>query len=69
MRYHSLGNFETKYKDNSKIKILGIISNVKKKITKSNNTMVFLELEDTYGSIEVIVFPNLVMQNPLIFKC
>jgi len=57
-----------KYKDNSKIRLLGIISKVKKKITKSNNTMVFLTLEDTYGSIEVLVFPNLVMENPLIFR-
>ncbi len=59
---------EGKYKDNSKIRLLGIISKVKKKITKSNNTMVFLTLEDTYGSVEVLVFPNLVMENPLIFR-
>ncbi len=58
----------SKYKDNSKIRLLGIISNVKKKITKSNNTMVFLTLEDTYGSIEALAFPNLVMENPLIFR-
>lgn len=37
----------------------GIITSVKKIITKNNNQMAFLTLEDNYGSIEVIAFPNI----------
>lgn len=48
-----------KYKDNSKVKLLGIITSIKKKISKSNNTMAFLTIEDLFGSIEVIVFPKI----------
>ncbi len=46
------------YKDNDHVKLLCIITSVKKKITKSDTTMAFLEAEDEYGSIEVIVFPK-----------
>ncbi len=36
----------------------GIIKNITKKITKNNNMMAFVELEDIYGSLELIVFPT-----------
>ena len=45
-------------KDNQQVKICGIISNRKNKITKSNSQMAFLRLEDLFGTIEVIVFPK-----------
>ena len=38
------------------IKTAGIISKVKKKITKNNSVMCFLTIDDLYGSFEVIVF-------------
>ncbi len=55
----STGDSNAKYADNSKIILLGIITSVKKKISKNNNTMAFLTVEDIYGSIEVIVFPKI----------
>ena len=55
------------YKDNDRVKILGLISSVKKKITKSDSTMAFVSLEDTYGSVEVIVFPKTLAENPTLF--
>ncbi len=36
----------------------GIINQVTKKITKSNREMAFLEIEDIYGQLEFMVFPN-----------
>ncbi len=51
--------FGSVYKDNSKVKVLGIISRAEKKITKNNSTMCFIELEDKSSSIECIVFSNL----------
>ncbi len=52
-------SFGSVYKDNSKVKLLGIISRIEKKITKNNSTMCFVELEDKSSSIECIVFSNL----------
>ncbi len=43
-------------KDGEKVKIAGIITNVKTKITKNNTVMAFLEVEDLTGNMEVIVF-------------
>ncbi len=56
-----------KYKDNDRVTILGLIGSVKKKITKSDTTMAFISLEDIYGSVEVIVFPKILMLNPAMF--
>ena len=55
------------YKDNCPIKLLCIITGVKKKITKTNTTMAFLTVEDVYGSIEVIVFSKIFEKNMSLF--
>ncbi len=57
----------TVYKDNERVAILGLIGSVKKKITKNDSTMAFVNLEDTYGSIEMIVFPKTLMEKPAMF--
>ena len=49
-------NISSKYGDNSRVNILAIVSSVKKKVTKNNDTMAFLTVEDTTSGIEVIVF-------------
>ena len=56
------------YKDGQNVKFVGIINNIKKKYTKTNKIMAFIELEDLYGSLEVIAFENCYMnsQNSLI---
>lgn len=55
------------YKDGERVKTMGIITHVKKKVTKSDTTMAFVDLEDITGSIEVVVFPKTLLQNsPLI---
>ena len=46
------------YHDGDKVRLLGIISTMRKKITKNNTTMAFLTVEDIYGAIEVMVFPK-----------
>ncbi len=53
------GDFDSKYRDNANIKILGIVTRVEKKITKNNSTMCFVEIEDIGASIECIVFSKL----------
>ena len=46
-------------RDGDKVIIGGIITEVVKKITKSNAMMAFFKLEDLYGTVEVIVFPKM----------
>ena len=44
--------------DSMPVKFLGIVSYMKKKVTKSDAVMAFVELEDLYGTLEMIVFPK-----------
>ncbi len=53
-----LNDPESPYHDGDKIRILCLLSTVRKKITKNDTTMAFLSIEDTAGSIEVLVFPK-----------
>ncbi len=46
------------YKDNSSVHIVCIVSKVKNQVTKNNRMMAFVTVEDRYGSIEAIVFPD-----------
>lgn len=46
-------------KDNDPITICAAIASRKNKTTRSNSQMAFLELEDTTGSVECIVFPKM----------
>lgn len=45
--------------DGSRVIIGGIIIKKQNKITKNNNMMAFITLEDLYGTIEVIIFPKI----------
>lgn len=44
--------------DNKRVTMGGILAQVKIKATKSNSIMAFANLEDLYGSIEVLIFPK-----------
>lgn len=44
--------------DRSRVKVAGVINIVQKKLTKNNEMMAFLQIEDLYGSLEIIVFPR-----------
>ncbi len=45
-----------KYTDRAKVRIAGIITEKRTKVTRNGDTMAFLTVEDRYGEIEVIVF-------------
>lgn len=45
-----------KMKDGDAVKIIGLISKIKTKVTRNNDIMAFLTLEDMDGSVPVIVF-------------
>ncbi|MEK7627341.1 MAG: DNA polymerase III subunit alpha [Patescibacteria group bacterium] len=46
----------------------GIINKIKKILTRQNQTMLFVEMEDLTGQIEIIVFPRTLESNPLIWQ-
>ncbi|MDP2741691.1 MAG: DNA polymerase III subunit alpha, partial [bacterium] len=47
-----------------KVVLGGIISGIKKIITKTGKPMIFMKLEDLTAKTEVVVFPNLLERNP-----
>ena len=47
------------YQDGQNVKIMGIVSKVKKKITRNNSLMAFVTLDDLFGSFETIVFESI----------
>lgn len=49
--------------DNDTVRVLGIITGIKKKMTKKNEEMAFLTVEDMTGSAEVLLFPRTVAEN------
>ena len=56
------GNFQIvndKICDGMFIKLCGIISTRKNKITRNSSQMAFVTIEDVFGSIEVLVFPKI----------
>lgn len=50
--------------DNKKIKVGGIVTAIQKVITRNREPMAFMRLEDLSGSLEVIVFPNMLNSHP-----
>lgn len=47
------------FKDGDTITIGGMLKKINEKVTKNENKMAFIELEDLYDKIEIIVFPNI----------
>ena len=52
------GTEEAMFKDRQRVKMAGLISNVERKTTKSNNVMGVATFEDLYGTIELVIFPK-----------
>ncbi len=46
-------------KDGMQVTLAGMITHVKTLVTKKNNRMAFVQLEDLSGTVEVIAFPNI----------
>jgi DNA polymerase III subunit alpha len=47
------------FPDGKEVTICGIIAGLKQKVTKKGDKMAILNLEDLYGTVETIVFPDL----------
>jgi DNA polymerase-3 subunit alpha len=53
---------------NRRIKLGGIISKIKKIMTRNGKLMLFMNLEDLSDKIEVVVFPGIISKNPSAFR-
>jgi DNA polymerase-3 subunit alpha len=51
-----------------RVKIAGLISNIKKIITKTGKPMLFAKIEDFSNIIEVVVFPDILAKTSIIWK-
>jgi len=49
---------------NQTVLIAGVINSIKKITTKNNQPMLFVEIEDMDGKVEIIVFPKLLEKSP-----
>lgn len=58
MKEKVLDETDADLRDNMFISYAGMISSVTKKVTKNNQMMAFIELEDLYDSIRVVIFPR-----------
>ena len=56
------------YKDGQTVRVLAIVSKVKTQVTKNNKMMAFINVEDQYGMVEMLVFPNVFDQYSLYFR-
>ncbi len=50
------------------ITVAGVVTTIKKIMTKSGETMMFVKVEDVSGSGEVLVFPSVLKANPDLWK-
>lgn len=46
------------YPDGKKVCVVAVITNIKTQVTKNGKMMAFATIEDRYGSLEALVFPN-----------
>ncbi|RLC39177.1 DNA polymerase III subunit alpha [Candidatus Falkowbacteria bacterium] len=50
-------------KSKAQIKVAGVITKIKKIITRTNESMLFVKIEDGYNNTEVLVFPSLLKKS------
>lgn len=59
--------FEKYYINGETVTIGGIISSIKKIMTKKGDPMMFIKVQDLTDTIEVVVFPSMIEKNPYAF--
>jgi len=59
---------EATSKLNRNVEFVGLVSKIKKIITKSGQPMMFTTLEDMTSKVEVVVFPRVLEQNSKIWE-
>ncbi|MDP3965057.1 MAG: DNA polymerase III subunit alpha [bacterium] len=52
----------------SRVLVAGIVAKIQRILTKNNEQMLFVTLEDTTGSVELLVFPSVLQSNPAVWQ-
>ena len=68
VRISDLLSEDSKYADNQRVRVVAMISSMRLKTTKSEQTMAFLTAEDMYGAIGIIVFPKILSGHAGLFR-
>lgn len=48
--------------------VAGVIASIKKIMTRTNESMLFVKIEDTSGNVELLVFPSLLKDTPHVWQ-
>lgn len=56
------------YLGRSRVRIGGVITQIQKILTRNQEPMLFIKVEDTSGEIEILVFPSTLKTNPEIWQ-
>ncbi len=54
----------TELRNGQRVAVAGVVTRVQRILTKTGEHMLFTTLEDTHGSVEVLVFPTILKTNP-----
>ena len=57
-----------RYQDGQRVRVLGVVQAVRQKATRKGESMAFITLEDPYGSMELLVFPNVYTRYHSLFR-
>jgi DNA polymerase-3 subunit alpha len=52
----------------AKVRIAGVIDQIKRILTRNGNSMLFVNIEDFTGKLEIVVFPDLLERHPEVFQ-
>jgi len=58
-----VGQIGHRFTDGSIVRVAGMVANRRNQTTKNNDLMAFVQLEDLYGTVELVVFPRVYRQN------
>ena len=58
-QYTSGLNQQTKFTESKRVKVVGLITKIKKITTSNKQAMLFVKIEDTSGEIEAVIFPKI----------
>jgi len=47
-----------------RVRVGGIVTKIQKILTKKNESMLFVRIEDAAGAVEILIFPKLLLQTP-----
>lgn len=63
---HLAGELESLFNDQQFIKLGGVVMDVKRKLTRNNDQMAYVQMEDLFGTFECVVFPRTLTQYQLL---